>query len=129
MGTKGYYEAVAQIIPILFLAMAVGEARVRVRDTLSVRTAVLGVLFIGALLAAGEVAALRAVEVGHGSHLAKDLTVFGLGVGIAWIVRSLAVVVYRDRDEEGDGEEPGIELLIDGAFAVTAIGVICTLIL
>jgi hypothetical protein len=129
MGTKGYYEAVAQIIPILFLAMAVGEARVRVRDTLSVRTAVLGVLFIGALLAAGEVAALRAVEVGHGSRLAKDLTAFGLGVGIAWIVRSLAVVVYRDRDEEGDAEEPGIELLIDGAFAVTAIGVICALIL
>jgi xanthine/uracil permease len=127
MGTKGYYEAVAQIIPILFLTMAVGEARVRVRDTLSTRTAVLGVLFIGALLAAGEVAALRAIEVGHGTRVAKDLTAVALGVGVAWIVRSLAEVVYRDRTEEE--EEAGIGVLIDAAFAVTAIGVICALIL
>lgn len=128
MGTKCYYEAVAQIIPILFLTMAVGEARVRVRDTLSTRTAVLGALFIGGLLAAGEVAALRAVEVGHGGRVAKDLTAFALGIGIAWIVRSLAEVAYRDRMDEEE-EETGVAVLIDSAFALTAIGVICALII
>lgn len=129
MGTNGYYEAVAQIIPILFLTMAVGEARVRIRDTLSTRAAVLGVLFIGGLLASGEVAALRAIEVGHGSHLARDLTAFALGVGVAWVVRSLAVVVYRDRHEDEAEPPRDIAVLIDGAFAVTAIAVVCALIL
>lgn len=43
---QSYYEAIVQVIPILLLTMAVGEARLRVRDTLSIRTAILGVLLL-----------------------------------------------------------------------------------
>jgi hypothetical protein len=126
---RSYYEAIAQIIPILLLTMAVGEARVRVRDTVSLRAAILGVLFIGAVLVAGEIAALRALEVGHGSRLAKDLTVLAVAVGFAWVVRSLAQFVYRDRSNSDEEPPPGIALLIDVAFAVTAAVVVCALIL
>jgi hypothetical protein len=125
---RSYYEAIVQIIPILLLTIAIGEARLRVRDTVSIRAAILGVLFIGAVLVAGEVAALHALEVGHGSRLAKDLTVMAVAVGLAWVVRSLAQFVYRDR-RDGDEEPPsGIAVLIDAAFAVTAVVVVCALI-
>jgi hypothetical protein len=109
MREKSYYEAVAQIIPILFLTMAIGEARVHVRDTVSPRNAILGVLFIGAVLVAGEVAALRVLEANDGSRLAKDLTALSIAVGFAWIVRTLATVVHRDRNDSD--EEPQPELL------------------
>lgn len=128
MSDRSYYEAIAQIIPILFLTMAVGEARVRVRDSVSLRGAVLGVLFIGFLLVAAEVAALRVLIAGHGSRIARDLTGLGVGVGIAWVVRTLAIGVSRDRTET-DGELPAdIAVLIDAAFAVTALAVMFVLI-
>ncbi|HET7589483.1 MAG TPA: hypothetical protein VFK14_04780 [Solirubrobacterales bacterium] len=125
---QSYYEAIVQVIPILLLTMAVGEARLRVRDTISIRTAILGVLFIGALLVAGEVAALHALEVGHGSRLTKDLTVIAVAVGLGWVVRSLAQFVYRDRSDGEEEPPPGIAVLIDSAFAATAVIVICALI-
>lgn len=126
---RSYYEAIAQIIPILFLTMAIGEARVRIRDTVSLRSAVLGVLFIGALLVAAEVAALRVLKTGHGSHVAKDATALGLGVGFAWVVRTLAIGVCRDRTEDEDELPTGVAVLVDAAFAVTASVVTIALIL
>lgn len=126
---KSYYEAVAQIIPILLLTMAIGEARVRVRDTVSLRKAVLGVLFIGVVLVAAEVAALRALMAGEGSRIAKDLTALGLGVGLAWVVRTLATAVCRDRTENEDELPAGIAVLIDATFFVTALVVMIVLIL
>lgn len=128
MSDRSYYEAIAQIIPILLLTMAVGEARLRLRDTLSIRTAILGVLFIGGVLVAGEIAALHALEVGHGSRLVKDMTVIAVAVGLAWIVRSLAQFVYRDRSDGDEEPPPGIAVLIDAAFGVTAVVVLCALI-
>lgn len=86
MPDRSYYEAVAQIIPILFLTMAVGEARLRIRDTISPRRAIIGVLFIAAVLVVGEIAALRSLEAGHGTRLAKDLTALAVAVGLGWIV-------------------------------------------
>lgn len=129
MSDRRYYEAIVQVIPILLLTMAVGEARLRIRDTVSIRAAILGVLFIGAVLVAGEVAALRALEVGHGSRLAKDLTVMAVAVGLGWVVRSLAQFAYRDRSDGDEEPPPGIAVLIDAAFFVTAAVVICALIL
>jgi hypothetical protein len=129
MSGRSYYEAVAQIIPILFLTMAVGEARVRIRETISPRNAVIGVLFIAAVLVAGEIAALRSLEAGHGTRLAKDLTALAMAVGLGWIVRTLAGVVARDRTEDAGEPPPEITVLIDGAFFVTAVCVGCALIL
>lgn len=126
---RSYYEAVAQVIPILLLAMAIGEARVRIRDTVSLRSAVLGVLFIGAVLVAAEVAALRVLMAGEGSRIAKDLTALGLGVGLAWVVRTLAIAVSRDKTEDEDQLPVGIAVLIDVAFAMTALAVTFVLIL
>lgn len=128
MSDLSYYEAIVQIIPILLLTMAVGEARLRVRDTISIRNAILGVLFPGAVLAAGEIAALHALKVGHGSRLAEDLTVVAVAVGLGWIVRSLAQFAYRDRSDGDEEPPPGIALLIDASFVVTAVAVICALI-
>jgi hypothetical protein len=120
VGERSYYEAIAQIIPILFLAMAIGEARVRIRDTISLRTAVLGVLFIGVLLVAAEVAALCVLKSGHSSRVARDLTAVGLGVGFAWVVRTLAIGVCRDRTKDENDVPAEIAVLIDAAFAMIA---------
>ncbi len=130
MAGQGFYEVIAQIIPVLFLTMAIGEARVQVRDTIAPRNAILGVLFIGGVLVAGELAALHALEVGHGTRITKDLVVLALAVGLGWIVRSLASVVYRDRDGDPQAEPPaGLAVLIDASFFVTAIIVVVVLIL
>jgi hypothetical protein len=130
MVDKSFYEVIAQIIPVLMLTMAVGETRVRVRDTISPRGAILGVLLIGAVLVAGELSALRAIETGYGTELTKDLAVFAVAVGLGWVVRSLAAIVHRDC-AEGEDEEPPpeIALLIDGSFVVTAVGVVLVLVL
>jgi hypothetical protein len=125
---RSYYEAIVQIIPILLLTMTVGEARLRIRDTIPLRTAILGVLFIGTVLVAAEIAALHALEVGHGSWLAKNLSVVAVAVGLGWIVRSLAEFVYRDRSDDEEEPPPEIAVLIDATFLVTAIVVICALI-
>lgn len=126
---RSYYEAAAQIIPILLLTMAVGEAKVRIRDTVSLRGAVLGALFIGIVLVAGEVAAIRVLMTGEDFRIAKDLTALGLGVGLAWVVRTLATAVWRDRTDNEDELPAEIAVLIDASFAVTAVVVICALIL
>jgi hypothetical protein len=128
VSNRSYYEAVAQIIPILFLTMAIGEARIRIRDTISLRRAVLGVLFIGAVLVAAEVAALRVLKTGGSSRAVKDLTAVGLGVGFAWVARTLAVAVCRDRTEDENELPGGITVLIDAAFAITALLVTAALI-
>jgi hypothetical protein len=110
--------------------MAIGEARVQVRDTIVTRNAILGVLFIGGVLVAGELAALHVLEVGHGTRLSKDLMVLAVAVGLGWVVRSLASVVYRDRDGGAEAEPPaGLAVLIDASFLVTAIIVVVGLIL
>ncbi len=125
---RSYYEAAAQIIPILLLTMAIGEAKVRIRDTVSLRNAVLGALFIGIVLVAGEVAAIRVLMTDEGSRVAKDLTALGLGVGLAWVVRTLATAVWRDRTDSG-ALPAEIAVLIDASFAVTAVVITCALIL
>jgi hypothetical protein len=130
MADTGFYEVIAQVIPVLFLTMAIGEARVQVRDTIVTRNAILGVLFIGGVLVAGELAALHVLEVGHGTRITKDLAVLALAVGLGWIVRSLASVVYRDRGDDEEAEPPaGLAVLIDASFFVTAIIVVVALIL
>jgi len=130
MVDQGFYEVIAQVIPVLFLTMAIGEARVQLRDTISPRNAILGVLFIGGVLVAGELAALHALEVGHGTRITKDLVVLALAVGLGWIVRSLASVAYRDRSDEKEAEPPaGLAVLIDASFFVTAAIVVVALIL
>jgi hypothetical protein len=102
---------------------------VRIRDTVSLRSAVLGALFIGVVLAAGEVAAVRVLMTGEGFRIAKDLTALGLGVGLAWVVRTLATAVWRDRTDDEDELPAEIAVLIDASFAVTAVVIICALIL
>lgn len=125
----GFYEVIAQIIPVLFLTMAIGEARVRVRDTIAPRNAILGVLFIGGTLVAGELAALHVLEVGHGTRVTRDLAVLAVAVGLGWVVRSLASTVYRDRDDEHAEPPSGLAVLIDASFFVTAVIVVIALIL
>lgn len=129
MADLGFYEVIAQIIPVLFLTMAIGEARVQIRDTIAPRNAILGVLFIGGILVAGELAALHALEAGHGTRITKDLVVLALAVGLGWIVRSLASLVYRDRGGEEVEPPAGMAVLIDASFFVTAIIVVVALIL
>ena len=98
--------------------MAIGEARVQVRDTIAPRNAILGVLFIGGVLVAGELAALRVLEVGHGTRVTKDLAVLAVAVGLGWVVRSLAAVAHRDRGDDGKAEPPAeLAVLIDASFS------------
>lgn len=59
--------------------------------------------------------------------MAKDLTVLAVAVGLAWVVRSLAQFAYRDRSDGDEEPPPGIAVLIDAAFAVTAVVVIYAL--
>ncbi len=118
----GYYEAVAQIIPILFLALTIGEGRVRVRETLSPRTVMLGAMFVGAVLLAGEVAALKVVQGDAPSNGSEFLTSISLAMGFGLILRYLGGMAYKDRTGEDSEDAPGrLTAVLDGAMVVVIV--------
>lgn len=118
-----YYEAVAQIIPILLLAMAVGESRLQARKSVSPVFAVFAVLAIGGVMVAGEVAALRVLGDGSGSNIAKQLTAISVAIGLAVIVNYLAVRIYRDVAGEEAKAPRALSTVVIFAFALVAIAV------
>lgn len=77
---QSFYEAAAQVIPILLLVLAFEIVRYRVQEEIlgvaySFLVLVLGMIF-------GEVAALAVLASGHGGIVAATITSFGLGAGI-----------------------------------------------
>lgn len=124
MHGQSYYEAVAQIIPILFLALAIGEARVRVRETLSPRTAIVGGLVIGAVLLAGEVAALKVLQGDRQTNGTEFLTSISLAVGFGLVVHYLGRAVYKDTTGHDSEEAPGeLTLIMDVGLIIVIVAV------
>jgi hypothetical protein len=93
---SSFYEAAAQIIPVLLLAAAVGESRLKVRNEIDARLAGAVVFLVAVTICVGEIAALRVLVVGHDSRGIFDLTIFSLGIGLGFVVQYLTLAAYRD---------------------------------
>ena len=121
---RDYYSAVAEIIPVLFLALAIGEGHVHVRETLSPRTAILGALFISVLMASGEIAALRVLQGDRSNNLTEFLSAMSLAIGFGLVIHYVGRVVYRDTTGEDSEEAPAqLSVLLDLSWALAAVAI------
>jgi hypothetical protein len=89
-----FYETAAQIIPVLFLVMAVGESKIKTHN--APKGVILGSLAILPILAAAEVAALAAVANGSGTGLASFLTRLGLATGLFYVLMLFAIRIVSE---------------------------------
>jgi hypothetical protein len=116
---KQFYEAAAQVIPVLFLAAAVGESRLKVRRVTNPYAAMSVIFIVAFAIAAGEVAALRVLVTGDGSETTFGLTTVSLGLGLGFVIQYLALAAYQD--VAGDAAEPSETarwMLFAGALVV-----------
>jgi hypothetical protein len=91
-----FYEASAQVIPVLLLAAAVGESRVKIRKRVNGHAAIILVFAVALAICAGEVAALRVLTSGDDSKLLFDLTAMSLGLGLGFLIQYLSRAAYND---------------------------------
>jgi hypothetical protein len=91
-----FYEAAAQVIPILLLTLAVGESRIKPRSRGTPLVAIGSVAAFGGCIIAGELAALRVLSLGHDSEALHSLTVLSLMIGLAFLLKYLAWAAYRE---------------------------------
>jgi hypothetical protein len=124
---QGFYEAVAQIIPILFLALAVGESRLksrRNRDPFIVLSVILGVALT---MLAGELAALRVLFTESDSEVLRGLCIASLALGFTLVLDYLGQAAFRDLADE-DAEMPTrIRWLLDVSAAIVICGTVLLL--
>ena len=94
---QSFYEAAAQVIPILLLVLAFELVRYRVQQ----ETLVMAYAFVALVLGmiAGEVAALTALASGHDSSLSAGLASFGIGTGVSAVLMRAGLLAR-------DGLEP-----------------------
>jgi hypothetical protein len=83
----GFYEAAAQVIPVLLLVMAFGESRLRVSNPKRATYADAYYILAGFLIVVfGEVAALRVLLMNDDGGGLHALTVAGIAYGLMFIV-------------------------------------------
>lgn len=88
---QAFYEAAAQIIPILLLVMAVGEYRLGRRiNPAKAHEVYPAVIFVTVVMLVGELAALRVLLRGSDSAALEALTNASLASGFAFLVISMA---------------------------------------
>jgi hypothetical protein len=125
-----YFEAVSQVIPVLLLALAIGEARMKFRRELAVRDALVGALFILLVMAAGEAGALRALAERHGTETEIVLTALSVAFGLALVANYLLRATYREFTEaDEDDEIPRVpSLIITLGMSVIAVATVLILL-
>lgn len=122
---RGFYEAAAQIIPILLLALAVGESRLKFRARGKPLVVIGAAFFFGCSVVGGEIAALRVLETGHDSAFLKGVTVISLSFGFAFLLQYLAWAAYRDIA----GEDASPSLAVINALSTISILVSVAIVL
>ena len=125
---QSFYEASAQVIPVLLLVLAVEMARYRApREPVWVAYSFLGGV-LGMIL--GEVAALAALAEGSDSFVTASFTAGGIGIGVNAVFMR-AGLLTRDnlRIEHSAAVADRFEFVITLVSAVVALGVTGTLLL
>ena len=101
----GFYEAAAQVIPVLLLVMAFGETRLRVDMPKRANYSDAYYVLAGFLVVImGEIAALRALATGHDDGELHSLTAGGLALGLSFILYRFAFLTMHDLRKK-PGEE------------------------
>lgn len=93
---ESFYEAAAQVIPVLLLVMAVGEAGLRPRKSEPAWTGVLAVLTV-VIIIIGEIVALGVLSSGEESRATRFLTAQSIGMGLSFIVFRFALSLADDQ--------------------------------
>ena len=125
---QSFYEASAQVIPVLLLVLALELVRYRApREPLWVAYSFLGTV-LGMIL--GEVAALAALAEGSDSFLTASLTSGGIGIGVNAVFMR-AGLLTRDnlRIEQSATVAERFEFVITLVSAVVGLGVTAALLL
>jgi len=120
----GFYEAVAQVLPVLLLVMTVGEARIQKRKEEhgkeDLGAAILITLAMAAFVIAGEVAALRALRHGSDGEVEEAFAVGGVAAGVSyvilWVMRSSFDEYRKDFSPSAQKRQIRLQLLV--TFAV-----------
>jgi ABC-type nickel/cobalt efflux system permease component RcnA len=126
---RAFYEAAAQVIPVLLLAAAVGESRIKVRRQVTARSAIGFIFLIAGAICAGELAALRALATGDDSQVLLALAALSLGLGLGLVVQYLGLAAYRDI--AGDDAKPTqqvIDMLSVGSMLISVAVILVVLI-
>jgi hypothetical protein len=119
----GFYEAAAQVIPVLLLVMAFGESRLRVERPeeatyLDAYAVLLGFL----ILVVGEVAALRVLLTGNDDGGLHFMAASGVAYGLAFIVSRFALQTLGDLRKQEDAPEDSVHW--ESSFVVFLAGVV-----
>jgi hypothetical protein len=119
----GFYEAVAQVLPVLLLVMTVGEARLQKRKEghgkQDLGVAVLLTLAMAAFVVAGEIASLRVLMNGSDSETEEAFAVGGIGAGVTyvvlWVMRSSFDEYRKDFSVAAQKRQIRLQLLVAAA--------------
>jgi hypothetical protein len=119
-----FFEAAAQVIPVLLLAAAIGEARLKIRNLVNVYAAMFAIFIVASAVVVGEVAALRVLVTGDSSQREFGLTALSLGLGFGFVVQYLAFAAYRDI--AGPEAEPtqGVAWVLAGGGLIIGVGTV-----
>jgi hypothetical protein len=121
---KSFYEEASQVIPVLLLAAAVGESRLKARKRVNANAAVVGFFVVAAVICAGEVAALRVLITGQDSETLFDLTTLSLGLGLGFVIDYLVHAVFRDVVGPDAPPKGATEWLLTLGTLVVALGTV-----
>lgn len=99
---QGFYEAAAQIIPILLLVLFLGDGRViraDIRGRAGWRSTALFGLGAVAVMLIGELGALRVISEGRDSHFLHGMTALALVYGFTFIFAQAARLLLLGQAE------------------------------
>lgn len=118
-----FYEAAAQVIPVLLLVMAVGESSLRPRRT-EPRWASYLALAMVFFIVIGEIVALGVLASGEEGRLSRSLTAQSIGMGLSFIVFRFALSLWEDSKKADAGNQSWATVLMLPVGLVAGIAVL-----
>lgn len=118
---RSFYEAAAQVLPVLVLVMAVGELRLRAEK----KDGLLGFLFpllTMALMLFAEFAAFAALTGGEGSSSNAAIVLLGLMLGCTYLLMQFALVLGDEAMEKHSRLYALLPLLVAGVAVLAVLG-------
>lgn len=122
----GFYEATAQVLPVLLLVMTIGEARLQKRNEgdgkEDLKLAIAVALALVLLVVAGEIASLRVLMHGGDGQTEEAFAIGGVSAGLSyvvlWVVRSSFDEYREDFSAAAQKRQIRLQLLITLVFIV-----------
>jgi hypothetical protein len=102
---ESFYEAAAQVIPVLLLVLAVGEASLRPRLSEPSEVSYMAI-FTLVFMALGEVVTLGALASGEAGTWAQFFTSASIGIGLGFLIFRFSLLVWEEQKRVPRQEPP-----------------------